>query len=407
MLLAFFGMGAGATQAVPASACGGLPRLDVATASGFCVGLVADGMKTPRGLLVLDNGDIIVADMGSWQPGRGRIWRLKRDGSGYTKTILFDRLDRPNGVTLGPDGKVYVTTVGRVGRFSPGDAKPILADVMGGSSGVAALPARGRHLLSTILFDAKGNLIVGVGSASDHCEDADGKQAAGNVCAERTGPEALGVIRKYAMAWPAGKVTGWTVQARGLRNSMAMAIDARTGILWQGENGRDGINAALPALKNDEELPHDELNLIVAGGDYGWPYCYDSGVPSPEYPQATCRDFRPPARLLPAHAAPLGMAFYTAGRFPARFAHSLLISYHGYRKHGHRVVALLDEGGRGPLGTSVVLIDGKRGKARGLGAPVGIGIDAVGDVYVSDDHEGIVARLHYEGAQASVTSVTR
>lgn len=209
------------------------------------------------------------------------------------------------------------------------------------------------------------------------------------------------------MAWPAGKVTGWTVHARGLRNSMAMAIDGRTGILWQGENGRDGMNAALPALKNDDELPHDELNVVVANGDYGWPYCYDSGVPSPEYPKAACRDFRSPARLLPAHAAPLGMAFYTAGRFPALFAHSLLISYHGYRKHGHRVVALLDKRGAGPLGASVVLVDGKRGKRHGLGAPVGIGIDAAGDVYVSDDHEGIVARLHYEGAQAAVTSAAR
>jgi glucose/arabinose dehydrogenase len=167
--------------------------------------------------------------------------------------------------------------------------------------------------------------------------------------------------------------------------------------LWQAENGRDGIQAAMPALKNDDELPHDELNAVMPGADYGWPYCYDNGLPSPEYPKASCRDRRAPARLLPAHAAPLGMAFYSGTQFPPAFAHSLMIAYHGYRKHGHRVVALLDQAGNGPAGRSVTLVDGRRGQAKGVGAPVGIGVGADGNVYISDDHVGIVARLHYEG----------
>jgi glucose/arabinose dehydrogenase len=383
-----------AAAAAPSADCDGLPRLDVATAPGFCLGLVADRLKAPRGLAVLPGGDIVVADMGGWEPGRGRVWLLRRAAHAYTKTMLFDRLNRPNSVALGPDGKVYVGMVGRIARFAPGDAKPVLVDVVGGASGVAALPGRGRHLLPAILFDPEGNLVVSVGSASDHCENADGAMPAGGVCAESSGADALGVIRKYVMQWPAGQVTRWEVLARGLRNSMAMAIEPRTGILWQGENARDAIHAAMPALKNDNELPHDELNAIVAGGDYGWPYCYDGGLPSPEYPGAACRGRRSPARLLPAHAAPLGMAFYTGRQFPPAFAHSLLITYHGYRTHGHRVVALLDKGREGPGGRSITLVTGERGRARGLGAPVGIGVGADGNVYISDDHGGVVAALH-------------
>jgi glucose/arabinose dehydrogenase len=393
----WLGLGVHAAEPKPSGACDGLPRLDVATAPGFCLGLVADGMKAPRGLALLPNGDVVVADMGSWTPGRGRVWLLRRAAQAYAKTLLFDHLDRPNSVALGPDGNIYVGMAGRIARFAPGDASPVLADVIGGTSSIAALPGRGRHLLPSILFDANGDLIVSVGSASDHCETADGSMAPGAACAERTGPDALGVIRKYAMRWPAGTAVRWEVLARGLRNSMAMAIDTRTGILWQGENGRDGIQAAMPALKNDDELPHDELNAIASGADYGWPYCYDNGLPSPEYPAATCRDFRAPARLLPAHAAPLGMVFYAARQFPAPFAYSLIVTYHGYRRHGHRVVALLDKGKDGPAGRSITLVNGERGRALGLGAPVGIGVGADGNVYISDDHGGIVARLHYEG----------
>lgn len=381
-------------------ACGGLPRLQVRTAPGFCLGLVANKLKAARGLAVLPGGDVVVADMGGWEPGHGRIWLLKRQPQGYTKTLLFDRLDRPNGIAPGPDGKVYVGMPGRVARFAPGDAKPALADVIGGNSGVPPLPGRGRHLLPALLFDGKGNLIVSVGSASDHCENAEGLMTPGGVCAERSGPDALGVIRTYAMQWPSGKAGRWQVLANGLRNSMAMAIDPRSAVLWQADNARDAIQLAMPALKNDDDLPHDELNRIVAGADYGWPYCYDNNLPSPEYPAANCRGGRPPARLLPAHAAPLGMLFYTGTQFPATFRNSLILTYHGYRKHGHRIVALLDQGKDGPLGRSVTLVTGERG--RPMGAPVGIALDAEGNVYISDDHNGTVARLHYEGSGPGV-----
>jgi hypothetical protein len=55
----------------------------------------------------------------------------------------------------------------------------------------------------------------------------------------------------------------------------------------------------------------DELNLIVPGADYGWPYRYDKGTASPEYPGARCGADLPPIRLLPAHAARL---HYEGGR---------------------------------------------------------------------------------------------
>lgn len=383
-----------AAPADAAASCDGLPRLQVPTAPGFCVGVVAAGLKSPRGLQALPNGDIIVTDMGGWLPGRGRIWLLKQGRSQFQKTLLFDHLDRPSSVALAPDGAIYVGMVGRVVRLELGGSRPVMIDVIGGRAQAVALPAQGRHLLPSLLFDAKGDLYVNIGSSSDHCESENGEPPAAPRCAQREGPDAVGVIRKYTMS--GGKVRSWEVYAAGLRNSMAIAFD-RKGRLWQGENGRDAINAAMPALKNDDELPHDELNLVERGADYGWPYCYDDNRRSPEYPGTDCSGYRAPVRLLPAHAAPLGMLFYSGAAYPAKYASSLIVTYHGYRPHGHRVVALLPDRQGVPRGSSIDLVTGSRQKGKGFGAPVGLTLGPDGQVYISDDHDGIVARLSYEG----------
>lgn len=372
------------TQAI----CGDLPRLPVQTAPGFCAGLLASGLKAPRGIAVLPDGTILVADMGGWEAGLGRLLALRRKGTAYEKSVLIDRLDRPNAIALGPDGKAYVGMPGRIARLTLG--KPAtLTDV------ITDLPTSGRHPLPAILFDAQQNMVVNVGSASDHCEQEDGNMAAGAGCKETEGVDARGVLRRYTMKWPAGTAHGHVVLATGLRNSMALALDKRSGVIWQGENSRDSIHAAIPALKNDNELPHDELNMIVAGADYGWPFCYDHNIASPEFAQADCKRRQAPFRLLPAHAAPLGMAFIDGTQFGERYRNSLLIAYHGYRKHGHRIVALLDRDGK-PGGESVDLITGKRGQKNSLGAPVAIAVALDGQVFITDDREGIVATLRLE-----------
>lgn len=391
-------------MAAPAPLCDGLPRLDVTTQPGFCVAVLADGLKFPRGVLPLTNGDLLVTDMVGWSEGQGKLWLLKRKpgGSGYERKLLLDKLDRPNGIVQGPDGMIYVGVVKRIFRFDPRDPQVTVTDVIGGSAKVPGLPGLGLHPLTTMRFSPQGDLYVNVGASTDHCEGEDGKAPdASKPCAAAEGPEALGAIREYKMAWPAGTVTGWRTYAHGLRNSMALAFHPATGQLWQAENGRDAIQAAMPQLKNDENLPHEELNIVKAGQHYGWPYCYDDNQPSPEYPKTNCAaKYTAPLRLLPAHAAPLGMLFYTATRFPDQYKNSLIIGYHGYRAHGHRLVALLPDKAGAPLGKSVELISNweRKGK-QGRGAPVDVKQGQDGDIYMADDHNGLVLKLHYEAAK--------
>ena len=387
------------TGAQAADTCGGFKRLDVTTPDGFCAAVLADGFKFPRGIQPLSNGELVVVDMRSWEPKQGRVWLLKPGAAGhYEQVLLLKGLDRPNGIVLGPDGLLYLGLVGRIVRFDPKNPEATLIDVIGGKSGVAPLPGKGRHLLTNMRFDARGDLYVNVGSATDHCEGENGAApAAGQPCAEAVGPQALGVIRKYKLLWPMAMVKDWENYASGLRNSMALAVHPVSGDLWQADNGRDAIQAAMPNLANDNDLPHDELNLIARGANYGWPYCYDANVASPEYPTKDCSPYRAPVRLLPAHAAPLGMTFYTGDRLPAPYRNSLIIGYHGYRAHGHRLVALLPNNKGAPLGKSVELIGGWNSKpGQGMGAPVDVKQGPDGNIYVVEDRTGRVVRLQVD-----------
>src|ERR1700721_4762603 len=93
-----------------------------------------------------------------------------------------------------------------------------------------------------------------------------------------------------------------------------------------GGPNREGINlhANWPKLyKASEEasLPAEELLLLKAGGDYGWPQCYYDGVQqklvlAPEYggdggkQVGVCANKIAPVASLPAHWAPNAMGRY-------------------------------------------------------------------------------------------------
>ena len=56
--------------------CDGLPKVRASTLSGFCLGVVAQGLAFPRGILPLPNGDLLVADMGGWEEKKDRFGNL-------------------------------------------------------------------------------------------------------------------------------------------------------------------------------------------------------------------------------------------------------------------------------------------------------------------------------------------
>ncbi len=373
-----------------AGECAGLPPLAVKTPPGYCVGVVASGLKMPRGLAFLPDGRLLVTEMGSWVADRGRLTVLTRDANGWQAKQVLTGLDRPHGIVAGPDGRLYLGEAGRIRRFT-------LASLDGGApqlEDAITLPPPGdrRHPLVNMAFAEDGSLYVNVGSATDNCESAPEATRAAGRCPETEGKDAVGLVRRYRVD-KQGNISGGEVFATGMRNSMALAIHP-SGTVLEGENSRDAIHKPL-GLPNDEELPHDELNVLQSGKHYGWPFCYDQQVAAPEFPKYACARTEAPTRLLPAHVAPLGMAWWLGDKAPAAYRGWLVVGFHGYRKYGHRLMAFPVDAKGVPKGQPVELIHDWQ-DARGVGAPVDVRPGPDGALYLTDDKHGQVLVLSKE-----------
>ena len=407
---------AGAAQGAYATQgdCGGRPMTGVRMAPGYCLGLVwqgsgADGPRMPRGLLALSGGDWLVTDLGNWYPGNGAIWRLSFGADGAPRwRRLAQGLNMPHTAARGPDGRLYVSEMNRILTLDPDAADPA-ATVR---TVIGDLPDNrlhaNRHPLSSFVFDGNGDLLVNVGAPSDRCVDARGRARtdASGACADSA---ATAQVRRHAYLGNGRWNEDSTVFASGLRNSIAL-VRHPSGTVLQGENS---VDLTTP------DHPYDEINVLRQGGHYGWPYCVDLATPLPGWStaQARCGQRERPAALLPPHAAPLDLIYYEGTMFP-ELRGRLLMSWHGYRRAGGRIVAaetdaqgrpLTDIGGRYaiyprgslpyPAGAPSI-----RGKVltpgwdtatdlQQRGAPVVLAVAADGSIWVTDDRNRAILRI--------------
>lgn len=394
--------------------CGGRPMTTVRMAPGYCLGLVwqgagAEGPRMPRGLLALPNGDWLVTDLGNWYPGNGAIWRLSFGPDGAPRwRRLTQGLNMPHTAARRPDGRIYVSEMNRILTMDPDAADPA-ATVR---TVIGDLPDNrlhaNRHPLSSFVFDANGDLLVNVGAPSDRCVDARGRARA-NAAGACIDSAATAQVRRHAYLGNGRWAEDSTVFASGLRNSIAL-VRHPSGTILQGENSVD--------LKTPDH-PYDEINVLRQGGHYGWPYCVDLATPLPGWSagQARCSQRDRPVALLPPHAAPLDLLYYDGAMFP-ELRGRLLMSWHGYRRAGGRIVAAETDGEGRPLtdigGRYAIYPRGAlsyppgalsiRGKVltpgwdtiagrQPRGAPVVLAVAADGSLWVTDDRNRAILRI--------------
>ena len=270
------------------------PKLRIGMREGYCAGLVAsgeDGLVFPRSIAQIPgHRQFVVADMGGWDPGRGRLLLLDPDAApGKRISELIVKLDFPFGLQTGPDGKIYASTSETIFRFDPlaADPKSAIENIIQKLPGRKVTLSDGTeveesvHPLKPFIFDKTGRIFVSVGAPTDSC-----LKPISTPCAAGEGTAPFAALWMFTPPnggiFPALKAGDPNprrdIYARGLRNSMALAVHpefpADGFAFLQGENGRDLL---------DPMEPNEELNAIEKGKHYGWPYCYDISTASPEF----------------------------------------------------------------------------------------------------------------------------
>jgi glucose/arabinose dehydrogenase len=386
--------------------CGGLPKINLKTAPGFCVGLIDNGEGTvfPRTALQVDEKNILLVDMGGWKKSNGKLYMLTHVNGKYTRRKILDAaqsenaliknaLDRPHLLLRGPDQKIYLSSTSMIVRLDP-FANPIENSFQVVISG---LPNLGLHPLKVFTFDDQENLYVNVGSATNVCkkqgvffdQHADCSEVEDWIAGQ-------GQVRKYTKQSDGTYSKNFVVFSKGLRNSMGLLWNQIGQNLIQAENSRDNIFENDTSLSNTD-LPHEEFNVLVDGGRYGWPYCYDNNLNNPEWTGFDCRSQIMPHLLMPAHSSPLSLMMYRGNLFPGWYKNRMLISLHGYEPRGHRIIAYLRDDKGLPTGAPLSIVYGwDATKNQPTGSPVGLSEMSDGSVLIVEDKNRKVLRLFFD-----------
>lgn len=367
--------------------------------AGFRVERLAEGLVGPRAIRLAPNGDIFVVETDA---GTVRVLRPDSAGKGLARNEVFvDGLDNPSGLAFYPAGAepayLYVATETRVVRF------PYLDGDLRASAQpetiVDNLP-KGGHSTRDIVFSRDGaTLYVAVGSKTNVSEGVGEPAPADNAHQEKL--EVPGVMengpdrhRATVLAFnPQGGER--RTFASGLRNCAAMALKPSSDDLWCVVNERDMLG---------DDTPPDYATSVKAGGFYGWPWFYIGGRRDPRHPGARADlvdKIVMPDILLPPHGAPVSVAFYDGGQFPADFRGDAFVALHGSwnrsHKAGYKVVRLEFVDGA-PSGRYQDFLTGfVLDNVRVAGRPSGLAVLPDGSLLVGEDGAGVLWKVTYLG----------
>ncbi len=392
----------GPAPAIPKAVPQGIPTLKMPTAAGWPAGRVPDvaaglkvnafarDLKHPRQMLVLPNGDVLVAEAlgpvgrptisafslaitatmrraGAIGVSANRISLLRdADGDGVAEErhTLLDNLNHPFGMALLGD-TLYVAHMDGVFAypFTLGETR-----ITAPGRRLSTYKTHGHWTRNLIVSADQQKLYVAVGSLSNIADD--GLEA----------EEGRACIFELDL-----KTEQSRVFASGLRNPVGLAIEPSTRALWTVVNERDGIG---------DETPPDYLTSVQDGGFYGWPFSYWDRVVDDRVPQnaAMVAKSIQPDFALGGHTASLGLCWIPSGTLPG-LGEGMMIGQHGSwnrsKLSGYRMIFVPFAQGK-PTGAAHDILTGflSADEKQSFGRPVGTALrdnsvllcDDVGDV---------------------------
>ena len=186
------------------------------------------------------------------------------------------------------------------------------------------------------------------------------------------------------------------VYATGVRNSVGLEFNPKDSTLWFTDNQTDGMG---------DDIPLGEINRATKAGQFfGYPYIVsktritDEGYDKDPLPTNIVN----PQVMTDAHAADLGLAFYTGKTFPAKYQGGLFSAQHGSwnrtKPIGARIM-FTSMKADGTADKTEVFADGWLDNDTGLyrGRPVDVAMMKDGSMLISDDFAGALYRVSYVG----------
>ena len=331
---------------------------------GFSLSVVTDEVPNARQMAETESGLLLVGTRRA-----GKVYAVVQVPEGDPEVVTIAKgLTMPSGLAVIGDD-LYVAALDRVLRypaiestFRESPEPEVVTD---------ALPDKYHHGWKYLSVGPDGYLYVPVGAPCNICKSTD--------------PRFASILR---MNPETGETT---VYAHGVRNSVGMAWHPETGELWFTDNGRDMLG---------DDVPPEEVNRVAeAGAHFGYPHVHGTAILDPEFGKGhDPTDYVPPAAELQAHAAAIGMDFYTGEQFGAEYANAIFIAEHGSwnrsSKVGYRVSVLRFVDGK-PVYAPFVDIWLDDQKASGRPADVLAARD--GSLFVSDDQGGRIYRVTRTG----------
>jgi glucose/arabinose dehydrogenase len=373
--------------------------------AGYRVSRFAEGLDHPRQMLVLPNGDVLVAE--SRAPARepsgieGRVasWMMNRAGAGGTSanriTLLRDAdgdgvaeirrpyitgLNSPYGIALVGD-TLYIANTDGIVAFA---YDPAAERITAAPRAIVPLPANGSnsHWTRAMVAAPDGSLYVGVGSTSNIAEGGLAQDA------QRARVYEVRPAQNYRRTY-----------ASGLRNPSGLAVHPRTGDVWAAVNERDMLGS---------DMVPDYVTRVGFGEFYGWPWYYwggfvDARVTEPD-PDMRAQYTARPDYAVGAHVAPLGISFVTSPALGGPFTDGMFVALHGSwnrsPRAGYEVIFIpFTDRGRPANALPIRILTGflnEAGEAQGRPADARQARD--GALLVADDVGNIVWRVSRVGA---------
>ncbi|MFM6852556.1 MAG: PQQ-dependent sugar dehydrogenase [Sphingopyxis sp.] len=375
-------------------------RAPVAPA-GYRVARFAAGLAHPRTMLVLPNGDVLVAETnkasrerggitgfaeqqimgkaGAMVPSANRITLLRdADGDGVAelKQPFITGLNSPYGMAL-VGSTLYVANTDALLAFP---YTPGATSISAAGRKIVDLPATGdnSHWTKSMVASADGALLyIGIGSNSNIGE--------GGLAWERGRAQIIEVRPEIAYKRP---------YATGLRNAAGMAINPATGALWASVNERDQLGS---------DMVPDYMAEVEFGDFFGWPWYYWGGFRDDRVAEPDVDDRREyvvrPDYALGVHAAQLGMSFARNPALGAPFLNGAFVALHGSWNRnppaGYKVVFVPFTASGSPM--DALPIDVLTGFLNDEGQAMGRPADAQqardGALLVSDDVGNMIWRI--------------